>query len=83
MAHNKTSSSKQNASPFLCCGRCGRCGRHCHHGGCGHFCYGFANALLSLIHFLSVEIGKILNFNQIKERFFDGRRDGGTEGQTD
>ena len=40
-------------------------------------------SLITLVHYLSLEIGKILNFNQFKECISDGQADGQTDGLTD
>ena len=40
-------------------------------------------SLITLVHYLSLEIGKILNFNQFKECISDGQADGRTDGLTD
>ena len=40
-------------------------------------------SLITLVHYLSLEIGNILNFNQFKECISDGQADGQTDGLTD
>ena len=79
-AYEKTSSGEQRCVSFsslFCCGCCSICGCHCHHGGRGHCCCDCVDAhessLISLIHHLSVEIGKILNLNYLQECASDGR----------
>ena len=64
---------------------CGRC--ICHYSDRGICCCGCVDAnessLITLVHSLSLEIGKILNFNQFKECISDGQADGRTDELTD
>ena len=50
---------------------------------CCGYVDGNVSSLITLVHYLSAEIGKILNFNQFIECVSDGRADGQTDGQTD